>query len=115
MDSFFLPPLATSTDLNGLEFVALLESRHYTMWAAQFHPEKPAFELSSRFDLPRSRAALRANAFFAEFFVDVAKTNGHGFQSAMEEEGALIYNHKPEFVGKSDVGYSASQSYLFKV
>jgi gamma-glutamyl hydrolase len=36
--------LATGVDLDGLEFVALVESNKYPIWASQFHPEKNAFE-----------------------------------------------------------------------
>ena len=106
--------LATGNDLDGLEFVALLESKTFPFWLSQFHPEKNAYEWTPKYPMiPHTSAAVRSAAFFAEFFVDECRKNLHSFSSREEEEKFLIYNWSPEFTGQSPVDFTMVQSYLF--
>ena len=70
----FWDVLSTNEDFEGLEFISLMESKHYPMWASQYHPEKNAYEWTRTYpDIPHSKDAVRAAAHHAEFFVQVSK------------------------------------------
>jgi gamma-glutamyl hydrolase len=69
LDKFYRP-LATSTDDNGLEFVATIEAVNYPIWGVQFHPEKNVYEWGANLtSVPHSPGAVKAGLYFADFFV----------------------------------------------
>ncbi len=41
--------LATNVADDGVEFVSLMEARDFPVWASQFHPEKNAFEWTTKY------------------------------------------------------------------
>ncbi len=114
LDSFW-HILAMDKDQNGVEFVSLIEARDFPIWGSQFHPEKVMFEWSMRVNsaTPHGAAAVRAMTYLAQFFVAQTRANGNKFHSRKEEEAALIYNYKPEYVGKESIDYKMQQVYLF--
>ena len=70
--SNFWDVLSTNKDWNGLEFISLMESKHYPMWGSQYHPEKNAFVWTRKHpNIPHSKDAIHAAAHHAEFFVQV--------------------------------------------
>lgn len=67
----FYRPLATSTDDDGLEFVATIEAIDYPFWGVQFHPEKNVYEWGANLtSVPHWPSAIKAGQYFAEFFVN---------------------------------------------
>lgn len=112
--SNFWDVLSTNKDWNGLEFISLMEAKHYPMWASQYHPEKNAFEWTRKYpDIPHFKDAIRAAAHHAEFFVQEARKNLNTFESREEEEKYLIYGYYPEFTGDMEIDFTMQQSYLF--
>ena len=68
----FWDVLSTNYDEHGLQFISMMEAKHYPMWAVQFHPEKNMFEWTEKYThIPHSRDAVHIAAFQAEFFVEV--------------------------------------------
>ena len=64
--------LSTNYDTTGVNFISMMESKHYPMWAIQYHPEKNMFEWTEKYsNIPHSRDAVHIAAFHAEFFVQV--------------------------------------------
>ena len=64
--------LSTNKDWDGLEFISLMEAKHYPIWGSQYHPEKNAYEWTRKYpDIPHSKDAIHASAHQAEFFVEV--------------------------------------------
>ncbi|XP_046448974.1 gamma-glutamyl hydrolase-like [Daphnia pulex] len=111
LDKFYRP-LATSTDDNGLEFVATIEAVNYPIWGVQFHPEKNVYEWGANLtSVPHSPGAVKAGLYFADFFVSQARKSQHRFSSRREEESYLIYNYLPVYTG--NVSSSFLQSYFF--
>lgn len=63
--------LATSKNAAGREFVAILESKKYPIYMAQFHPEKHQFEKRITYkDLDRSEPAIKLMSSFIFRLVD---------------------------------------------
>ena len=64
--------LSTNKDWDGLEFISLMEAKHYPMWGSQYHPEKNAYEWTRKYpDIPHFKDAIHVSAHQAEFFVEV--------------------------------------------
>ena len=65
--------LATNKDFNGLEFISLMEAKHYPIWASEYHPEKVSYEWTLKFpNIPHFKDALHVAAHHAAFFVEVS-------------------------------------------
>nr|CAD7574684.1 unnamed protein product [Timema californicum] len=62
--------LATNHDLNGLEFVSVIESRDFPYYGVIAHPEKNPYEFNPTRNYPHSAGAVVVAQFFANFFVD---------------------------------------------
>lgn len=108
----FYRPLATSTDDDGLEFVATIEAIDYPFWGVQFHPEKNVYEWGANLtSVPHWPSAIKAGQYFAEFFVNQARKSQHRFASRQEEATYLIYNYAPLYT--ANVSSSFLQSYFF--
>ena len=68
----FWDVLSTNYDTTGIHFISMMESKHYPIWAIQYHPEKNMFEWTEKYsNIPHSRDAVHVAAFHAEFFVQV--------------------------------------------
>ena len=64
--------LSTNKDWDGLEFISLMEAKHYPIWGSQYHPEKNAYEWTRKYpDIPHFKDAIHVSAHQAEFFVEV--------------------------------------------
>lgn len=101
--------LSTSLDSNGTTFVSSAEYNKHPFVGIIFHPEKIAYEWNSKLNITHSKKALLASRYFYDWLVQEAKKNSHSFNSAEEENSALIYNY--------DATYSNDyyeQVYLFK-
>ena len=102
----FFKVVATNRDARGVEFVSLMEGRHYPFYGSQFHPEKNAFEWNQSWEANNTAAdvgatggvhsadGVAAAAFLARFFVDSARLSPHRWD---EDEPAahLIYDFVP--------------------
>jgi gamma-glutamyl hydrolase len=65
--------LATNRDFDGVEFISLMEAKHYPMWVSQYHPEKVSYEWALKHPkIPHFKDAIHAAAHQAEFFVEVS-------------------------------------------
>jgi len=107
--------LSTSYDLNGVEFVSVIEGIDLPFFAVQWHPEKNVFELGKTTDgrpyeaIVHSPEAIAVTQYLANFFVSAARKNEHKFSDPADEAAAIIWNYPvsttlaPEF----------EQSYLF--
>nr|CAD7426677.1 unnamed protein product [Timema monikensis] len=62
--------LATNHDLNGLEFVSVIESRDFPYYGVIAHPEKNPYEFNPTRNYPHRAGAVMVAQFFANFFVD---------------------------------------------
>ena len=106
--------LSTNHDVNGLEFISLLEATDYPIWGSQFHPEKNAYEWTLKYPrIPHDSDSIHSAAFFAEFFVEHTRQNNHRFIDRQAEEEHLIYNFKPFFTGDIKTDSTMEQCYLF--
>lgn len=103
--------LATNKDRNGLEFISAFESDDYPFYGIQFHPEKNQFEFVRNYNIPHSLNAVKVAQYFANFFLEEARRNEHGFEDRQEERDALIYNYNPVFTGARNSTYE--QVYVF--
>ena len=73
----FWDVLATNTDFDGVEFISLMEAKHYPIWVSQYHPEKVSYEWTLRHpNIPHFKDAVHVAAHQAEFFVEVSITFG---------------------------------------
>jgi len=110
----FWDVLSTNKDWDGLEFISLMEAKHYPIWGSQYHPEKNAYEWTRKYpNIPHFKDAIRSSAHHAEFFVEETRKNLNSFASREEEEKYLIYSYQPEFTGDLEIDFTMQQSYLF--
>ena len=94
--------------------MALIEAHEYPIWGSQFHPEKNPYEWTRRYEnIPHSKEAMDAAAFFAQYFVGHTRKNKRQFESREMEENHLIYNFSPEYTGKQDIDFLMEQIYVF--
>ena len=64
--------LSTNYDENGLQFISMMESKHYPIWAVQYHPEKNMFEWTEKYsNIPHTQDAVHIAAFESQFFIQV--------------------------------------------
>jgi len=95
--------LGTSLDMDGVEYIAIVEHKVFPIYATQFHPEKVMFEWNQLYNdyLPKTENAMVTNSYFAQFFVnEVRKGAGHVSdvdQSWVDEN--VIYNYDPIYMG----------------
>ncbi|CAI2370932.1 unnamed protein product [Moneuplotes crassus] len=89
--------LATSHDKNGIEYVAIIESKKYPIWGVQFHPEKNAFSWKAGSKIPHCKSSIEFSQFLANFFVKEARKNSNKFDSE-EEAFEHMIEHFPVHV-----------------
>ena len=100
--------LATDLDRKGKPFIAVLESKSYPVYGTQYHPERPMFEWAGgELGIDHGAHAVAASQWHANFLVAEARKNSHRFDSAKEEQAALIYNYQP-------TGTTSYQAYHFE-
>ncbi|XP_049808938.1 gamma-glutamyl hydrolase B-like [Schistocerca nitens] len=95
--------LAMNHDVEGMEFVSVIESRKYPFYGIIFHPEKNAYEWATERDNPHSTDAIKAMQYFSNFFVNEARKSNHSFQSRATERNSLIYNYEIKHTGTASV------------
>ena len=94
--------------------MALIEAHEYPIWGSQFHPEKNPYEWTRKYEnIPHSKEAMDASAFFAQYFVGHTRKNNRQFESREMEENNLIYNFPPAYTGKKDIDFLMEQIYVF--
>ena len=68
--------LSTNYDENEIQFISMMEAKHYPFWAVQYHPEKNMFEWTEKYpNIPHTQDAVHVAAFHSEFFVEVDHHN----------------------------------------
>ncbi|CAI2371311.1 unnamed protein product [Moneuplotes crassus] len=82
--------LGTSYDLNGVEYVAFIESKEYPIWGIQFHPEMNIFIWKPTLEVPHSQVSIDFSQFMANFFVKQSKKNFNKFDSEEEAFDHMI-------------------------
>ncbi|CAI2372122.1 unnamed protein product [Moneuplotes crassus] len=107
-DHYYL--LGTSYDEKGVEYVALIESKHYPIWGLQFHPEKPLYDWNPDLQIPHSPSALQLSQFLSDFFIRQASYNSNKFDSAQD-----AFDHTIEQVAASLPMYSPKELYIFNI
>ena len=73
------------------------------------------FEWALKYDeIPHEQPAIDISLYFANFFVQQCRKNGHRFEDRTDEEEHLIYNYMPTYTGKeTNANYSMQQCYFF--
>jgi len=111
----FWSVLSTNYDENDIQFISMMEAKHYPFWAVQYHPEKNMFEWTEKYpNIPHTKDAVHIAAFHSEFFVEEARKNLNSFSSREEEEKYLIYNYAPTYTGAIGLDQSMIQCYFFE-
>ena len=83
-----------------------------------WHAEKSQFQWAARYkNIARTEEAVEMGAFWAEFFVDLARRNGNPGPKAMGVDLADLIINKEEtvFSGRKRDGTSFSQLYMFNI
>ena len=72
--------IGTSTSPYNEEFVAIMESKEYPIFAVQFHPEKNLYEWKVTAD--RSAEGAEIVQIMSNRFIEIARKNKNRFNSA---------------------------------
>ncbi|XP_072168050.1 gamma-glutamyl hydrolase-like [Diadema setosum] len=88
----FYQVLSTNKDLNGVEFISMVEAYNFPFYGSQWHPEKNSFEF--KVNACHTIGCVRLLQYMANFFVEEARKSDHRFSSTKAERRALIYNYK---------------------
>jgi gamma-glutamyl hydrolase len=108
--------LATNMDVNGKEFVSLIEGYGFPVYASQFHPEKNQFEWSQTWasdpnaHMPDATSSMQ---YLSDFVVKEARKSQHVYSGGVPTAGTLAYNVNPLYTGKMGPNYY-EQTYFFK-
>lgn len=86
----------TTNNVRGLQFISSMEHKKYPFLAVQFHPERYFSEWQSPSRSPYSWPAIRANRYFHDLLIELAKYNRNRFPSEREEQDTLINNYVPK-------------------
>jgi len=107
--------LATNSDVNGNEFVSLIENIGFPVYGNQFHPEKNSFEWSQAWasdpnaHIPDATLSMQ---YLADFFVKEARKSQHKYSGGVDYAGTLVYNVNPLYTAKFSSNFE--QQYFFK-
>lgn len=82
--------VTTSTDRQGVEYVASFEHKRYPIYSLQYHPEKIQFIFKEGLNIPRTENTIDLAKYYADFFVSECKLNGNHYSSAEEEASNYI-------------------------
>ena len=88
--------VSTSVSPLGGEFVSMLESKTFPLYAMQFHAEKPLFEWPNE-RINHSSDAVEAMSWLSRFMGTELRKSNHAFSSPELESAALIYNYSPDY------------------
>jgi len=106
--------ISTNEDMNGMEFISMIEAKDYPVYGVQFHPEKNNYEWAPKLpSIPHSRGAVKISNYFADFFVEESRKSTHQFPSRKVEEEYLIYNWNPIYTGQENINYGFQTIYVF--
>jgi len=106
--------LATNMDINGNEFVSLIEGRSFPIYAAQFHPEKNAYEWDQAWSTdPDSHTpdSIDAMQYFGDYIIREARKSQHKFTGGLSTAGCSVYSVTPTYTGNLDPYWE--QTYFF--
>lgn len=111
----FLMQTSFAFDKDGKIYVASAEARNYPIYMVQFHPEKTSYDRNSSDNIPQGIDAVRVSHNFANFFVNVARTNDNKMTEEEFKIFGLInsFEKQTEKKGKSEV-YLYRRPALFK-
>lgn len=101
--------LSTNVDRDGLEFISSYEHKSLPFYGVQFHPEKNLFEFERAPTTLHTSNAIKTSSYFADFFVDECRKNGHNFEKELAKD--LIYKYAPRYIGI--LGSIYEQVYIF--
>ncbi len=83
--------------MRGLEFISSVEHKKYPFMAVQFHPERVFSEFFPNDTKKYSKINMKANRYYYERAVDLAKMNDNQFQYEEEQRDVLIYKYSPMY------------------
>jgi gamma-glutamyl-gamma-aminobutyrate hydrolase PuuD len=99
--------LGTNHDMDGNEYVSIMESHKYPIYGIMFHPEEVMFSFrvkENHTSVPHSKHALHASQYFANFFMNECRKNpNHMDEEALQRQ--IIYNFAPEHTTDSREPY----------
>ena len=88
-----LSVLSTNTDLAGRVFTSAVEGKDgLSIYATQFHPERPLFELNSR-RVGHTVGDIKVSQWLALFIKEQLQRNNHTFPTPEEAEAHSIHNY----------------------
>lgn len=95
-----------------IDAVASVEHKDFPFFGIKFHPEEALYEWNPKNDLiNHTPDAMEAAKYFARFFVNECRRNGHKFTDHKEELRSLIINFPATFTAETT---KYQQEYLFK-
>ncbi len=105
----FMLQTSFAFDNDGKIYVASAEARKYPIYAVQFHPEKTSYDRNSGDSIPQGIDAVRVSHNFANFFVNVARSNDNKMSADDLKFYGLINSFEAQTVKKEEYNI-----YLFK-
>ncbi|KAN0019601.1 hypothetical protein ACTFIU_002818 [Dictyostelium citrinum] len=96
----FFNVLALNNDKSGNEFISLIESKDYPIYAIIWHPEKSPYSWYSKDATDHSFNAILACQYMANFFVNETRKSNHKFYDDEDLYKSLIYNYNPMYTFK---------------
>ncbi|KAN0038736.1 hypothetical protein ACTA71_000922 [Dictyostelium dimigraforme] len=108
----FFDILALNNDKNGLEFISLIESKDYPIYAIIWHPEKSPYSWYIEDATDHSFNAILACQYMANFFVNETRKSNHKFNNDEVLFKSLIYNYNPIYTFKD---IHVEQIYFFNM
>lgn len=109
----FFSVVSYSLDRNGTKYVSTIEARDYPIYGTQWHPEKNAFEWTTKESIPHGPEATLLTQGVANFLVSEARKNTHQPKSKEDEIDMLIYNHPVTYTYKTWPTFGFDQAYFF--
>ncbi|KAM9970151.1 hypothetical protein ACTFIR_001996 [Dictyostelium discoideum] len=106
----FFNVLATNNDKSGNEFISLIESKDYPIYAIIWHPEKSPYSWYSKDATDHSFNAILACQYMSNFFVNETRKSNHTFNDEEFLFKSLIYNYNPTYTFKE---IHVEQIYIF--
>lgn len=105
--------LATNQDRDGKEYVSVMESQQFPIYAVMFHPEEVMFSFvikPNHTAVPHHAHALNTAQYFSNFFADECRKNSN-HMSPETLQRLIIYNYAAEHT--IDSGEPYDLSYFF--
>ncbi|KAK5579238.1 hypothetical protein RB653_008918 [Dictyostelium firmibasis] len=96
----FFDVLAFNNDKSGNEFISLMESKEFPIYAIIWHPEKSQYSWYYEDATDHSFNAVLASQYMANFFVNETRKSNHKFNDNEFLFKSLIYNYNPIYTFK---------------